>query len=63
MLDAETLRHQLLAVQQCTTRDGLDRLTRLIWRTYDTPANEPALAQLRARIEAQRAILDRNDPR
>ena len=63
MLDADTLRRQLLAVQQCVTREGLDRLTRLLWRTYDTPANQAALKQLRTRIEAQRAILDRNDPR
>jgi hypothetical protein len=63
ILDADTLRRQLLAVQQCVTRDRLDKLTRLLWRTYDTPANATALAQLRARIETQRAILDRNDPR
>lgn len=63
MLDAESLRKQLLAVQQCTTREGLNRLTRLLWRQFDTPANAKALAQLRARIEAQRATLDRNDPR
>jgi hypothetical protein len=64
MLDPETLRRHLLQVQQCTTRVGLDKLTRLLWREYSgKPANESALAQLRARIEAQRAILDRNDPR
>ncbi len=62
-LDHEALRRHSLAVQQCTTRDLLDRLTRLLWRQYDTPANQTALGQLRARIEAQRAILDRNDPR
>jgi hypothetical protein len=63
MLDAETLRRHLLSVQQCVTWEGLDKLTRLLWRVYDTPANKTALQQLRARIEAQRAILDRNDPR
>lgn len=52
MLDSETLRRRLFAVQQCTTREGLDRVTRLFWRQYDTPANQTALAQLRARIEA-----------
>jgi hypothetical protein len=39
MLDTETLRRHLLSVQQCVTREGLDKLTRLLWRTYDTPAN------------------------
>jgi hypothetical protein len=63
MLDSATLKRHLLAVQQCTTRDGLDRLTRLLWRTYDTPANQAALQQLRARIECQRDIIARNDPR
>ena len=64
MLDAETLRRHLLSVQQCTTRSGLDKLTRLLWREYSgNPANQTALDQLRARIEAPSAILDRNDPR
>jgi hypothetical protein len=63
MLDSVTLKRHLISVQQCVTREGLDKLTRLLWRTYDTPENQAALKQLRARIEAQRAILDRNDPR
>jgi hypothetical protein len=64
MLDVATLKRQLLAVQQCTTRKGLDKLTRLLWREYSgNPANRIALDQLRARIESQRSIIDRNDPR
>jgi hypothetical protein len=64
VLDSETLRRHTVSVQQCATREGLDRLTKLLWRTYSgNPANRKALHQLRVRIEAQRAILDRNDPR
>ncbi len=64
MLDSDTLRRHLLSVQQCTTRPGLDKLTRLLWREYSgNPVNQTALEQLRVRIEAQRAILARNDPR
>lgn len=62
-LDSVTLRRHLLAVQQCVTREGLDKLTRLLWREYNLPQNAPAMQQLRARIEAQRAIIARNDPR
>lgn len=62
-LDPETAKMYANRVMQCTTRRGLDSLTRLIWRTYDAPRNAAALAQLRTRIEAQRVVLDRNDPR
>lgn len=61
-------REKDLAVQimQCTTRAGLDKLTRLVWRTYSAPIsgmNDAALGRLKARIEAQRAVIARNDPR
>ena len=60
-LDWQTLKRHVLAVAQCTTREGLDRLTRVFWRTCDTPRNAAARSQWRARIEAQREIPDRND--
>lgn len=64
LLDHQTLKRHLVAIQQCTTRPGLDKLTRLLWREYSgNPANKQALAQLQTRIECQRAILNRNNPR
>jgi hypothetical protein len=60
-LDVNTVRHLARSITMCTTRRGLDALTRLIWRTYSGP--DGALEQLRIRIEAQRSILERNDPR
>ena len=62
-LDASTLKRYSAEVGQCATRRDLDNLTRRIWRSYDSPANQAALAQLRTRIEAQRDVLARNNPR
>jgi hypothetical protein len=62
-LDAATLKRLVVQVGQCITRKDLDRLTRSWWKTYESPANGVALDQLKARIQAQRAILERNDPR
>jgi len=62
-IDAPTLKRFSAQVGQCATRRELDNLTRRIWRSYDSPANTDGLAQLRVRIEAQRDILKRNNPR
>lgn len=59
-LDGNTVRHFTRQISRCTDRKALDDLTRVIWR-YDGPAE--VFEQLQTRIEAQRAIIARNDPR
>lgn len=60
-LDGNTVRNFTRQISMCTDRKRLDDLTRQIWRTYNGP--EEVLEQLQVRIEAQRAIIARNNPR
>jgi hypothetical protein len=63
MLDAATIQRLQRQVMTTANRKELDALTRHIWQSYLDPKNEAGLKQLRAAIEARRAMVGRGNGR
>jgi hypothetical protein len=63
LLDSTTIQRLQRRVMETANRKELDTLTRHIWRSYDDPKNEAGLKQLRAAIEARRAMVGRGNGR
>jgi hypothetical protein len=58
-LTALLIRDYQRRVMQTSNRRELDQLTRSIWNAFDNPKNAAGLQQLRAAIEARRAMVER----